>query len=224
MLIEKSSARNWMRAFDPYTRIDNVNPTTPRTRLAGVIAAIASLSLLGAACGSDEETSDRTEAPEDDENEDENDDENDDDAGAESDDEADDDDDGDDDEGDEDEGDDDGFEGDVPDLTEQCEALEARFDEEFGDDFNLENFDEMVEAMDDVKDLTPDELDSDIDLVIGQMEEMGAILAEADGDILKVMEDPELLARMEALDSPEVQAANDRVEAYFDEACPGVGD
>ncbi len=50
--------------------------------------------------------------------------------------------------------------------------------------------------------------------------ELMAVLAEYDYDFAKMMSDPEAMAKLEAMSTPEMTEAQDNLDAYFAEVCP----
>jgi hypothetical protein len=106
----------------------------------------------------------------------------------------------------------------VEDITEQCEAAQARI--EALDFTDADTFDVIADEFERVKAFTPDDVDDDIDILNEAYAEMSQVLKESGGDFT----DPEVMAKFEEIGTPEVTAASDRLDAYFAAACPGVGD
>jgi hypothetical protein len=105
-------------------------------------------------------------------------------------------------------------------LSEECEVLKAEFEERFDADSTFADF---AEAFEDVKAITPDDIDDDLDVLSGAYDDLAQLIEDSGGDLAEAMTDPEVLERMEALNSPEVQEASANVEEFFEEACPDVG-
>jgi hypothetical protein len=67
----------------------------------------------------------------------------------------------------------------------------------------------------------PDELKDDARIFAEAYGKYFDLLTALD-DPSKAMSDPEVLAAMQAIGTPEVQAATDNISAYMDEACPST--
>lgn len=80
--------------------------------------------------------------------------------------------------------------------------------------------DGIESAFGELEGLVPDDLKDDVAIVAGAWGPFAEILQEFDGDIAKMMADPDAAAALAAMDTPEVTAASDALSAYFDEACP----
>jgi len=86
-----------------------------------------------------------------------------------------------------------------------------------GSGASADDYDEIFEALGDT---VPSELRGDVAVLADAYGQMARILEEAGGDFMALADDPAAMAVLEGLDTPEMQAAGDRLSAYFDEACP----
>lgn len=82
--------------------------------------------------------------------------------------------------------------------------------------------DQVAESFDTLEGMVPDDLKDDIQVIAGVWGEFAAMLADFDGDLAKAMADPDVMAAMQQMSTPEVTAASDAISAYFEEVCPDV--
>jgi hypothetical protein len=106
------------------------------------------------------------------------------------------------------------------DLSAECLAIKEEMESQFSND---SDFGEIAEAIDKVKEFTPDDIDDDVDVLAGVYDEMAVLIEENGGDIATAMQNEEVIAQLESMNSPEVQEATANIQAYFEERCPGTG-
>lgn len=70
----------------------------------------------------------------------------------------------------------------------------------------------------DVEEFLPADLDDDLAILLEAYGAYGAILAANNNDTSS----PEVQAAIQALNTPEVTAATDNIQTYFEATCPGV--
>jgi hypothetical protein len=117
------------------------------------------------------------------------------------------------------------FEGDAD--SEFCELARRVEDSEFleGDDPEQlrEEYQDVSEAFDQLRDTAPDEIRDDIQLLGDQLDEFIAVLDEYDFSFTALAEaaadNPELAASLDAVSSPEFEEASDRVDTYVTDVC-----
>ncbi len=78
---------------------------------------------------------------------------------------------------------------------------------------------DLDEALNTMQAGLPDELKADGEILAGAYKTYGEILAKYGGDINKAMTDPEAQQALQEMGTPEIQAASNRVQAYFDSNC-----
>ena len=116
---------------------------------------------------------------------------------------------------------DEGDEGGLPvgDLSEECRLLKSQIEEQFDADSSFADF---ADAFEEVKSITPDDIDDDLDVLRDAYDDLAQIIEDNGGDLAEAMTDPEVVEKMEGLNSAEVQEASENVEEFFEEACPDV--
>lgn len=103
------------------------------------------------------------------------------------------------------------------DFCDLAESYMEQFDDAGGSGGDIEaEYQELVAAIDDLASEAPGEIKADVEVVNGAFKRMVAILEKYDYDFTKIPEDE---AEAASVDSPEVEAASDRVEAYFEKVC-----
>jgi hypothetical protein len=106
--------------------------------------------------------------------------------------------------------------GDFCDLARKyTEDFEDTAEAETSDDLE-KTYKDLASAIDKLTDEAPKEIKADAEVVNGKFKEINTLLAKYDYDFSKV---PEAEANTMSLDDPEVQAASDRVESYFEKVC-----
>jgi hypothetical protein len=95
-------------------------------------------------------------------------------------------------------------------LSADCLALKEEMESQFSDD---SDFGEIAEAIDKVKEFTPDDIDDDVDVLASVYDELAVVIEENGGDMATAMQNPDVLAKLESMNSPEVQEATANIEA-----------
>ena len=108
--------------------------------------------------------------------------------------------------------------GDSGDLSGDCLAIKESIENRFTSDAD---FGEIADAIDDVKQFTPDDIDDDVEVLSGVYQEMADVIDEYGGNLTEAMSNPEVMEKLESMNSPEVEEASGNVQAYFEERCPG---
>lgn len=103
------------------------------------------------------------------------------------------------------------------DLTEECQAIAMQFGllmaQAFAPTGEAANFEQVFG---DISSKVPEELSADV-LVLGEaFNAYGEVMTANNNDFAN----PQVQAALEALGTPEVEAANERISAYFDATCP----
>ncbi len=75
---------------------------------------------------------------------------------------------------------------------------------------------DVAKVFGDVSANVPDELKGDVDIMSAAMTQMGEVMQQYDND----MTNPEVAKAMQELSTPEVQAASERLNTYFETTCP----
>ena len=75
---------------------------------------------------------------------------------------------------------------------------------------------DLAKVFGDVSANVPDELQVDVAVMSAAMTKLGEVMKEYDNDMSR----PEVSKAMQELSTPEVQAASERLNAYFDTTCP----
>ena len=104
-------------------------------------------------------------------------------------------------------------------LTEECRAIAVQFGLLMSQAFApAGEQSDLNEVFGDISSKVPEELRADV-LVLGEaFATYAEVLKAANNDFTNA----EVQAALEALDTPEVNAANERLSAYFDATCPDV--
>ena len=102
-------------------------------------------------------------------------------------------------------------------LTEECRAIAMQFGllmaQAFAPTGEAANFEQVFG---DISSKVPEELRADV-LVVGEaFNAYGEVITANNNDFAN----PQVQAALEALGTPEVEAANERISAYFDATCP----
>ncbi len=79
------------------------------------------------------------------------------------------------------------------------------------------DYDAIFDALDGT---VPSELRGDVAVLADAYRQVARVMEEAGGDFMALANDPEALAVLESLDTPEMQAAGERVGTYFEDLCP----
>lgn len=74
---------------------------------------------------------------------------------------------------------------------------------------------DMAKVFGDVSANVPDELQGDVSVMSAALTEMAEVMKEYDND----MANPAVMTAMQQLSTPEVQAASERLNAYFETTC-----
>lgn len=99
-------------------------------------------------------------------------------------------------------------------------AVESADQESMFDPSSFEAmFGGVLEALDAMEAVAPDEIADDFAVLSTNYRSVIEVFEAADWDIMSLMSDPEANAALEVLDSAEVTAAADNIEAYTLEAC-----
>ena len=102
-------------------------------------------------------------------------------------------------------------------LTEECQAIAMQLAVVMSQVFAPSGEQTDVEQMfGDLSSKVPSELRADVQVLGEAFATYAEVVKAANNDFT----DPDVQAALEALDTPEVQAANGRVTAYFDATCP----
>jgi hypothetical protein len=80
---------------------------------------------------------------------------------------------------------------------------------------------ESEKFFDKAKDSVPDDLEGDLDLVAEWWKSFDEIVEANGGDVFSAMMNPEVQEELEALDTPEFEAANDRFGDWLAAECGG---
>lgn len=78
----------------------------------------------------------------------------------------------------------------------------------------------IAAAFDALEGMVPDDLTYDVQIISAAYGDLFAVLAEYDYDFTKVLSDPEAMAKLDAMETPEVTEAQSNLDAYFAETCP----
>jgi hypothetical protein len=78
---------------------------------------------------------------------------------------------------------------------------------------------DIAKFFDEMADEVPDEISDDFHVFADAMGEYLAILADFDGDDASMFSDPEVMAALEKISTPEVQEASDNISAWMEANC-----
>jgi hypothetical protein len=106
------------------------------------------------------------------------------------------------------------------DFCELAKKYEEDFDDTTGsssssDDIEKE-FEELTSAIDKLADEAPDEIEADTKKIAGAFKEYNDLLKKYDYDFAKI---PEAESQKITIQNPDVEAASNRVESYFEKVC-----
>lgn len=83
-----------------------------------------------------------------------------------------------------------------------------------------ENFAGLQAAIGSLRDVVPDDLKDDVDVLTDAYGQLADLVAQNGGDVEAALADPDLQAQFEAIGTEEVTNASDALDAYFSEVCP----
>jgi|GEM_PF-2996486 len=72
-----------------------------------------------------------------------------------------------------------------------------------------------------LRDVVPEELKDDAEVLAEAMGKYGEVLSKYDNDLTKALADPEAMAALEELGTDEVNQASDAIGDYLDDTCAG---
>jgi hypothetical protein len=108
----------------------------------------------------------------------------------------------------------------VAEFKANVDAGDAVFDADEPTSEQLEQvFGSMAESVDAMVDAAPDEIRDDAEFVGETMSKFLSVFSDADYDVMKIAEDPDFPALSDAMESDEMNAAQDRISAYTKEEC-----
>jgi hypothetical protein len=109
--------------------------------------------------------------------------------------------------------------GNVPGLSEECTDFYNKYIAAMGaiGTGTANGVSNMFTAM---KDILPDELKADADIVAAAWVKYEAVLAKYDNDMTKALADPDAMAALEAIGDDEVNEASNAIGDYFSDTCP----
>lgn len=102
-------------------------------------------------------------------------------------------------------------------LTGDCKAIYAQMIGAMAQAFAPagEQVD-VAKVFGDVSANVPDELQGDVDVMSAAMTKMAEVMKQYNND----MSNPEVMKALQELSTPDVQAASERLNAYFETTCP----
>ena len=102
-------------------------------------------------------------------------------------------------------------------LTEECRAIALQFATLYSQVFAPQGEQaDLTQVFGDVSSKVPADLQDDLAVMSTAFAQYAQILTDNGNDMTK----PEVQAALEALGTPEVQAASDNIDAYFEATCP----
>lgn len=101
-------------------------------------------------------------------------------------------------------------------LSSDCVAVAVQFAALYTQVFVPGAGGDLDKVFGDIEAKIPEDLRDDLEVMAAAFSEYAKVVKEHNND----MTNPEVQAAAEALDSPEVSAANDNLQAYFEETCP----
>ena len=107
---------------------------------------------------------------------------------------------------------------DVPGVTDDCQAVYLQFITAMTSSFAPAGQIDYSEVFADVSAAVPADLQDDMALLSEAFQAFGAILAANNND----MSSTDVQQAIQALGTPEVNAASNTVQAYFEETCPAA--
>lgn len=104
--------------------------------------------------------------------------------------------------------------------AEDCRAVAQEFTEALGGATNPTASPEQVaEAFAQIADSVPEDLKDDVELVGKGLETYAQVVADNGGDVTAAATDPDALAALQELATPEYAAATQAISTYFAETC-----
>lgn len=109
--------------------------------------------------------------------------------------------------------------GNVPGLSEECTDFYNKYIAAMGaiGTGTANGVSSMFTAM---KDILPNELKDDAEIVAAAWVKYEAVLSKYDNDMTKAMADPEAVAALEAIGDDKVNEASNTIGDYFSDTCP----
>lgn len=105
-----------------------------------------------------------------------------------------------------------------PSITGDCQAIYLQFITAMSSAFAPTADVDFTQVFGDVSSAIPADLQDELAVLSTAFQAYGQILASNNNDMTK----PEVQAALQALGTPEVNAASATVQAYFDETCPNA--
>ena len=101
-------------------------------------------------------------------------------------------------------------------FTEECQAIYGQLIAAMSQVFAPGEQTDLEQLFGDVSANVPDELQDDVQIMAGALNEFATVIQQYNGD----MTNPEVAKAMELIANPEVTAASDNLNAYFEATCP----
>jgi hypothetical protein len=101
-------------------------------------------------------------------------------------------------------------------LTEECQAIAMQFATIFAQAFAPQGDPNFDQVFGDMSSKVPADLQDDVAVLSKAFGDYADVIAASGGD----MTNPDVAAALEALNTPEVQAASANLQTYFDATCP----
>lgn len=105
----------------------------------------------------------------------------------------------------------------IPEMSPECMAFYEEFAAAFTGQGDVSNLPAFFAKL---KEIVPAELKDDADLVATTMGTYLELVQKYGNDFTKLMADPEAQKALEALSTPEFEAANNNISDYMDSICP----
>jgi hypothetical protein len=109
--------------------------------------------------------------------------------------------------------------GNVPGLSEECTDFYNKYIAAMGS-IGTGAANGVSSIFTSMKDILPDELKDDAEIVAAAWVKYEAVLSKYDNDMTKAMADPDAVAALEAIGDDKVNEASNAIGDYFSDTCP----
>ena len=109
--------------------------------------------------------------------------------------------------------------GNVPGLSQECTDFYNKYIAAMGS-IGSGSENGVSQMFTKMKDVLPDELKDDAEILAAAWVKYEAVLSKYDNDVSKAMTDPEAMAAIQALGDDKVNAASNAIGDYFSDTCP----
>ncbi len=109
--------------------------------------------------------------------------------------------------------------GNIPGISEECTEFYNKYIAAMGS-IGSGSENGVSDMFSNMKDVLPEELKDDAEIVAAAWVKYEAVLSKYDNDMTKAMADPEAMAALESLGEDKVNEASNAIGDYFSDTCP----